>query len=210
MIKEIKVKKDAKGNDNLSKTKRNEIRGADAKAEKLIGKVWKEIDKIYEKKGKDKDKKRKDAWLKNERFKTWLGEEKVTNEEIKDVRRRVKKIKDKIEKGIKYVVIKEQTGKNSHGCDSKTDAYVWGPIHGKKIYLCPGWFQKYGRMERASILIHEIVHKLGLFGQGHHKAESYDEAKRLAKNNPKKARKSPENYRYLALSYQTEINYRIG
>lgn len=207
---ETKVKKGRDGENTYSGEWRNIIVNAHHTATCFIESMNDDILEIYNQPGTGSARRqaRSDAWQENGWFVKWLGSDAVTNEEIVDVKRRIGKIKKRWEKGILYVVIQEQTGNRSYGCkgeDGMTNAYVTGPIHGEKIHLCPRWFSdEYSMDQKAGILVHEVVHKLGLFGKSHHGAVSQGEALKLAREHPRSARKSPENYEQLCLEYVRE------
>ena len=170
----------------------------------LVGRadrLWDELDIIFQQSGRGATLRRRrvQSWGLNPTFVRFLGA-RITNGEIIDVRRRLRKLSNKVKKGVTYVIVTTQTGRGSHWCIGTTTAYVIPMAEGPKIHLCPRWITQTAANQSA-ILVHEIMHKLGVFGRPHFGATNLTTAVSLAASSPKKARKSPENYKRLALAF---------
>ncbi len=167
----------------------------------LVGRVnrmWDELDIIFQQAGRGRDQRRRrvTSWGLNPSFVRFLGA-RINNEEIIDVRRRVRKLHRRVHKDTTYVIVTTQTGRGSHWCTGNTSAYVVPMVEGTKIHLCPAWITG-TPAQQSTVLVHELMHKLGVFGRPHFGATGLASAVALAASSPKKARKSPENYRQLA------------
>lgn len=133
---------------------------------------------------------RKEAWTKNDAFNQWLG----SPDKMKKSFRRIKKIHSKFEKKV----ILQVTKKNKGRCKGWISA--WTLPHGKiKIRLCEDFFM-YRTHLQEKVLVHEIGHESGLLS--HHKIHGCRAALRAADiPHSSLAKRSTENYAWLAMSY---------
>ena len=133
---------------------------------------------------------RKLRWREEEAFMTWMGQP----EKIRMTRRKIRKTSTRFERNITLVVSKENKGK----CKGWISA--WAIPFGKiRITLCEDFFV-YRTHLQEKVLVHEIGHEAGMFF--HHRIHGCRAARRAAsssKNNI--AKRSPENYAWLAMSY---------
>ena len=178
----------------------------------LVGRVdrmWDELDIIFQQPGRGaiRRQRRADAWALNASFVLFLGA-RINNEEIIDVRRRVRKLYNRVHKDVTYVIVTTQTGPGSHWCIGTTSAYVVPMVEGPKIHLCPRWITQ-TPWAQSTILVHEIMHKLGVFGRPHFGTTTRTAAIALAASSPKKARKSPENYEQLAVDLAPAVAVEV-
>lgn len=138
--------------------------------------------------GQSKKTLRKDRWENEDAFVTWLGKA----EKIRLVRRRIRKIHNKFRANLNLVVTREDKGK----CNRWVGA--WAIPFGKiKIILCENFFHSVHLQEK--IIVHELGHEAGiLFHRGIHNCRA---AKRAATAKNNVAKRSTENYAWLAVSY---------
>jgi hypothetical protein len=96
-------------------------------------------------------------------------------------------------------------GPNQGGCDGTANAHAEGQA--KRIFICrPDWFGN-NASHRAGIVIHEMIHKLGLVGdQG---VTTLADVEDLARNNPKKAQRNPDTYEFLYQEYFHRVDAAV-
>lgn len=147
--------------------------------------VWNQSGRIWERRES-----RQDAWSAHDDFVKWFGSSR-RHILLRRVRRRVRKIRNWLDSG-RIVVLAHGSG--DIGCENRT-AYAVFPRKPTKVHLCPPWFDIPSKSRRAAIIIHELVHELGFaHPEG---TTTKDEARALARNSSRKARRSPENYEHL-------------
>lgn len=189
----IKIRNFWVGRGRLTPKQRSEIIAAHEEALRMAQAVLAEFENIWDQEEPNRHIKRQEAWLKNDNLRTYFGIRNLTPSQIKVVRQRVRYIVDRLQAGLYLVFIPKEAGLMAYPCKPRRNAYAWWP---RRIYICQHWF-KNSPKHRGAILIHEIAHQIGIFGQTHHGAKNKDQALRLAQTKPKKARKSPENYEHL-------------
>lgn len=197
----ISAKKDQNGDKSVSDGQQNTIEEAVEDAFRMAHRVANDMEEIWRQNRPARHRKRQRAWFNNARFVKWFGDEKLTKRQIKVTRRRIHKIRKRLNnKQLRFVIVQHQSGRCSWGCSNgsnPTNAYM--RFHRKAIFLCPNWFSN-SDTRRAAIIIHELVHQHPFgspFGRPHFQSVDEDTAETTAKTNPQKARKSPENYEHL-------------
>lgn len=131
---------------------------------------------------------RKKAWLEEESFSLWLGKP----DKIKMVRRKIRRIHNKFRRNLILVTSGRDRGK----CDRWTGA--WAIPFGKiRIKLCENFFNSPYLQEK--IIIHELGHEAGMLS--HYGIHNCFSALRGARGEKNTAKRSPENYAWLAVSY---------
>lgn len=138
--------------------------------------------------GARRRRRRKSAWNNNPIVVRWFGSRKLTNRQIRRTRRRMERNRDEFRQTVRFAVIHHQSGGHSYRCDNETDAFC---SPGTRIKLCPSWFGG-RRRQRAKLIIHELDHKNGHVH--HDQATDPDSARNLARDDPRSARRNPENY----------------
>ena len=131
-----------------------------------------------------------ESWENNPAFVEWLGEP----EHVRAVRRKIKRINRKFKKRFVLEAVKENQGK----CRGWIGAWTlpWGPV---KIRLCDAFFA-YRTHLQEKIIIHEVGHEAGMLF--HRRIHICWAARRAAGSERSKiAKKSPENYAWLAVSF---------
>ena len=133
---------------------------------------------------------RKERWKNDTAFMTWLGQP----EKIRMAFRRIRKIHAKYDKKIFLEVAKENKGR----CKGWVSA--WTVPFGKvKIRLCVNYL-KYRSHLHEKTLIHELGHEAGMLFDKN--IQGCWRAQRAAgSTNKNVAKRSPENYAWLAMSY---------
>ena len=147
--------------------------------------VW----NVQDESPRNKKEVRKEQWENEEAFGKWLG----SSTKIGMARRRINKIHSKYQRNMILVVTKE----NKSRCKGWISA--WTIPYGKvRIRLCDD-FLKYRTHLHEKTLIHELGHEIGMpFHRKIHGCWAAERAARSAKN---VAKRSPENYAWLAMSY---------
>ncbi|MFK7954338.1 MAG: M35 family metallo-endopeptidase [Ekhidna sp.] len=128
-------------------------------------------------------------WIANKAFSKWLGSAESMNRSF----RRIKKIHSKFNKSMTLFVTKKNRGRCTGWISAWTLPY--GQI---KIKLCEDFFM-YRTHLQEKVLVHEIGHETGLLS--HHRIHGCRAALRAATNDPGLAKRSTENYAWLAVSY---------
>lgn len=145
---------------------------------------------IASKKGKSSKELREENWKNDPSFMQWLGEPK----HMRKARRKINGVYKKFQRKITFQVTREDVGR----CGRFVSA--WTVPYGKvKIRLCRN-FVNFNAYNQEKTIIHELGHEAGLlFDRGvYHCRPALSVA-----SNPKKnrARRRPENYAWLAMSY---------
>ena len=141
------------------------------------------------KNGESKMQARKQRWAEEEFFTEWLGKP----DKIRLVNRRIRKFAKKFEKEITLNVTKENKGR----CRGWISA--WAVPYGKvQIILCEDFFIYRTHLQEKT-LIHEMGHETGMLS--HHRIHGCRSARRAASSRNNIAKKSTENYAWLAMSF---------
>lgn len=140
--------------------------------------------------GQTKTEARIEHWKKDTQFVTWLGQP----DKIGLVRRRINKIESKYGKKITLEVTKENKGR----CKGWISA--WTIPYGRvKIILCEDYL-RYRTHLHEKTLIHELGHEAGMLM--HRRIHGCRSALRAAESTTDNfAKRNPENYAWLAMSY---------
>ncbi len=139
--------------------------------------------------GIDSRQARRQRWEEEQFFVQWLGQP----EKIGLVNRRIKKFGKKFEKKITLQVTRQNKGR----CSGWISA--WAIPFGKvRITLCEDFFIYRTHLQEKT-LIHEIGHETGIFF--HRKIHGCRAARRAAASKNNVAKRSTENYAWLAMSY---------
>jgi hypothetical protein len=140
--------------------------------------------------GQSKKSARIEKWESNRNFSKWLG----NSDQFGRAHRTINRIHSKFTKRITLEVTKENKGK----CKGWIGAWTI-PYGNVKIRLCEEYFI-YGGQLKEKILVHEMGHEAGLLF--HHRIHYCYAAQRAAKQTQHNiAKKNPENYAWLAMSY---------
>lgn len=132
---------------------------------------------------------RKERWLDTQAFVQWLGRP----EKMGSARRKIKRYRAKFKKKMILDVTKENKGR----CKGWISA--WAVPFGKlKIKLCEDFFI-YRTNLQEKVLIHEVGHEIGILF--HRRIHGCRSARRAAASDNNLAKRSTENYAWLAMSY---------
>jgi len=140
--------------------------------------------------GQSKEATRKEKWEKEKMFTQWLGQP----EHIGLVNRKINRIKAKFDRSVILHVTKENKGR----CSDWISAWAI-PFGRVRITLCEDFFVYRTHLQEKT-LIHEMGHESGIFL--HRKIHGCRAARRAASSNDKVAKRSTENYAWLAMSYK--------
>lgn len=195
-------------------THTGQVQNAHIRARKMAARVRADVEEIWDqRRGPGLWKRRKDAWARNANFVRWLGDDALTREQIRVTRKRIITIEKRFGKRVTYVL--KAAGGN---CIPGRWAWHAGGFQARRIRICPPFYVTGTPTSpevdgQASVLIHEMAHGFGqvrvplttahlIPGTGHPGgATSPADALSLAANNPRKARRSPENFENLYLNY---------
>ncbi len=143
-----------------------------------------------------RSKNKKKRW-KNDKIATaYFGSRQATVEQIKAVRRRLKRAHRRLADRKLNIRLLPQ----SRASKSSTNGHNYGgPITPRRFVLFPNWFKKKSKEEKAAIIIHELLHDWFIdhkIKDGGKRKTVYGSrlAKKLAKEKPRTARRNPENY----------------
>ena len=133
---------------------------------------------------------RRTKWNETARFVTWMG----APDHMRMVKRKINRLFNKFNKNVSLVVTKQNKGR----CRGWISA--WAIPHGNvRIVLCEDYFI-YRTYLQDKILIHEMGHEIGMFS--HLRIHGCRAARRAAASRRSvHAKKSPENYAWLAMSF---------
>ena len=139
--------------------------------------------------GKSRMESRAEQWRKDKTFMKWMGE--PTN--LQRVTRNIRKIHRKFDKKFILEVVKEDNGR----CNRFVGA--WAVPYGRvKIRLCRNFLNSREEIS-AKFLVHEVGHEAGMLF--HQKLFSCRDVLRAAVDQYDEAKRSPETYAWLAMSY---------
>ena len=159
----------------------------------MANNVAEEMDRVWSQAGLiiRRRRRRRNAWSAHVNFTTWFGASR-RHILLRRVKRRIFKLARWLN-NARIAVIVHDTG--DRGCTvAGRNAFVRIGLRPIRIHLCPPWFTRTPQ-QRAAILIHELVHELGFMHPNGTNTEA--EARTLAMNNSRLARRSPENYEHL-------------
>lgn len=133
---------------------------------------------------------RKKHWEEEPHFVAWLG----SSEKMKMARRRILRIRKRMSRKVTLHITKQNRGR----CRGWISA--WTIPYGKvRITLCEDYFL-YRTHLQDKIIIHEMGHEAGM--PFHRHIHGCRAARRAAISNPNNvAKRSPENYAWLAMSF---------
>ncbi len=133
---------------------------------------------------------RRKRWEEDPHFVTWLG----SSEKMKMARKRILRIRKRLSRKVTLHVSKQNRGR----CRGWISA--WTIPYGKvRITLCEDFFI-YRTHLQDKIIIHEMGHEAGM--PFHRHIHGCRAARRAAISNPNNvAKRSPENYAWLAMSF---------
>jgi len=178
---DIRVKGDYNREDSISLSR------ALDRAKKGVEMMYLDMLKIRSSNPKD----RIQAWQENARFRFWLGQ----SHKMDKAFRVISKIHTKLQRNKVVFLVKK---KNKGRCKGWISAWTipWGPV---KIRLCEDFFL-YRTHLQEKVIVHEMGHEVGLLS--HHKIHGCNSARKAARFSKKNtAKKSVENYAWLAMSY---------
>jgi|GEM_PF-6922863 len=142
---------------------------------------------------------RAERWRSDETFMKWLGEP----TRMKLVARNIRKIHHKFDRKFTLEVVKEDEGR----CNRYVGAWAvpYGPV---KVRLCRNYLNFRSEMS-AKILTHEVGHETGMLS--HRNLYNCRDVQEAAEAKANEARRSPETYAWLAMSYMgMDCNGRRG
>lgn len=129
-------------------------------------------------------------WQEEEGFVNWLGQP----DKVRLVNRNIRRIKSKFDKKIIFDVTRQKKGR----CSGWISA--WTLPYGKvRITLCEDFFIYRTHLQEKT-LIHEMGHETGILF--HRKIHGCRAARRAVLSNDNVAKRSTENYAWLAMSYK--------
>lgn len=132
---------------------------------------------------------RESAWNENARFTRWLGSPKAMGK----ARRVIRRIDSKFNKQMTFVVVRKNRGR----CKGWISAWTL-PFGAVRMRFCDDYFL-YRTHLQAKTFVHELGHETGLML--HRRIHGCRSALRAASTHDSVAKKSPENYAWLAMSY---------
>lgn len=186
----IDVRRNRAGNRPITDAQREAIQAAADEAERIAIEGLRILNQIWNQSGSGarRRRRRKSAWRANAVVVRWFGSDDLTNRQIRNTRRRMRRIREEFERNVRFTIVQHQTGRRSYRCNNNTAAYC---SPGTPIKLCPSWFSM-SLQRRAETVIHELSHKNG---HVHHRgATDPASALRLALDHPRLARRNPENF----------------
>ncbi len=146
---------------------------------------------------KDTKREKQRAWKKDALLVDYFGDEKLTVESMKDVRNRLRRCHRRLADKQLTIRIFPQSKTSSKTTSAQNLGSVFSP---KKFKIFSHWFSITDGDSRAAIIIHELNHDLfmdqKIKDSSGKRVTVYGKtlAKKLARENPKKARRSAENY----------------
>lgn len=197
---DIDARKNRNGDSPLTDAQRATIQDAADDAERMATTALSVLNAIWNQAGwgRRRRESRREAWRANANVIRWFGTDDLTNDEVRDTRRRLRKIQEEFDDEVRFDIIQHQTGSKSYLCNQNVDAYC---SPGTPVKVCPSFFTEGSRRERAMLLIHELSHKNG---HVHHDgATDSASAQQLAIDDPREARRNPENYAGFCGEYYT-------
>ncbi len=137
---------------------------------------------------------REQRWLQNERFMRWLG----APLRIKKSKKIIARLQKKFNRKVTFKVVKDNRGR----CRGWISAWTI-PFGKVRIRLCEDYFI-YRTYLQEKVMIHEMGHEVGMMF--HYHIHGFRAARRAAEHRKNIAKKSVENYAWLAMSY-TDLDF---
>lgn len=128
-------------------------------------------------------------WKESPSFTRWLGQP----DRIGLAMRRIRTISKKFDKKMVFEVVKENKGR----CTGWISAWTI-PFGKVRIHLCEDFFA-YRTYLQEKVLVHELGHEAGILF--HRRIHGCRAARKAAKSTNNKAKRSTENYAWLAMSF---------
>lgn len=129
------------------------------------------------------------AWNQNTQFRRWLG----SPEKMGKAMRVIRRIDAKFKKQMTMIVSRKNRGR----CKGWISAWTL-PFGAVRVRFCDDYFL-YRTHLQAKTLVHEMGHEAGLVL--HRRIHGCRSALRAASTHESMAKRSPENYAWLAMSY---------
>jgi hypothetical protein len=139
---------------------------------------------------------RQQAWRSNANIVRWFGTDHLSNAQMKNTHRRIRRIRDHFTRTMKFDLIHHDSGFRSWLCRPNAVAYT---SPGTPIKICPRFFTV-DSLIQARTIIHELAHKTG-HTRHHHGAADPASALQLAQTNCRAARHNPENFGAFCAEY---------
>ncbi len=146
----------------------------------------------------------RERWLANDAFSRYFGTGELTKRQMTKVCNVIVTLNERVDKGL-TIKVRPKAGRKVGLCRGDRSAYqASGFLGARKMNLCWGWFHITDATERGAILIHELVHATGIGWTRDlpvdNPARGADEARQFARNDPKNARRNPENMEHFMLA----------
>lgn len=154
-------------------------------------------------------KRARDRWEDESAFKRFFGRAPKNKQGFNAMERRFRKLETRMKRGLRIRVRPHTSGPTGNCTRSDKSAYVSRISSSLSLNICPKFFvvgnvDGDGIERQAAIIVHEMVHKLGLIGKTHKQEfkgkmkQFFEQAERFATNEPNKARRNPDSYEAFA------------
>lgn len=176
------------------------IEAAIDRARRMSGNVWGTWSKIYGQVGNPRRKRRLrvGAWKDSPPFMEWFGWKVLINPQFNKVNRRLKKIRNTLNRPDDIRVI--YNGSSAPFCCSNV---AWnGGFRRRRIHICDAFFNESEQMQ-ATTIVHEMVHATAITQWGHPGPGGGGAAdcRERASRTPRKARRNAYNYERLFMEF---------
>ena len=144
-------------------------------------------------------------WEDDPAFKKFFGRAPKNKQGFGAMERRFRKLETRMKRGLRIQVRPYRSGPTGNCTRSSKAAYVSRVGSSLSLNICPKFFvvgsiEEDGVERQAAIIVHEMVHKLGLMGKTHKQEfkgkmnHFLQQAERFAAREPNKARRNPDSY----------------
>lgn len=143
-------------------------------------------------------------WRSERELVRFFGDSALKKKQFRAIARRFRKLDERMGDGLRVRVRPNLSGPTGR-CGGNRDRTAYVSRIGGRLGLnvCPKWFVIGGTDgvgRQAGILVHEMAHKLGVFGKGHQEEfdgrneAMFSEAEAFARRHARRARRNPGSY----------------
>lgn len=173
------------------------IKTAMAEADRMTDHAPQEANKILSRRTRAA---MEEAWCNHDAFVRYFGTKNLTKKQMKRTCNRLITLNRRLDRSL-VIKVRPVAGRRVGRCFKGRWAYqARGFTGARTINLCRDWFEETDDTARGAVILHELVHAMGVGWTRDlpvgNPAGGGAEARQLALNDPGKARRNPENFEH--------------
>lgn len=172
---------------------RSEIVASVDEAERLAKAARDRLARVWNKSSK---RAKREAWCNDSAIVTYFGDKRLSVPQMQKTYKRAVRLYNRLNGKKMKIVVKNDSDAFSHFAAQN----LGGPLSPNRFKLFPKFFEGNDTENRGSIILHELLHvwATDIGPEGSEYGE--ENAKKLARERPKAARRNPENWQLFALA----------